>query len=278
MKIKLTESQHRRVMMENAKHQVFMDKVYKQIENSELEDIFPLLVDIYGFSVEEVIEDESLYHMIGYKLLDNLLRYGYRGFNPRPYIRYVHAIASEFSDDVMESDLSPPQKAAELFQIYRLFDDAVAGNETMERIQSSIEDAIEYIFTNNPPKKAIQLVSNLYGKTWGRGFDDEIRHNIQNFATQNGIKIFNKVAGLTFEKKDGMIQSLINYIQDKPKKTKAGFLEYINSKGRTSGQHSTFFRAAVNAGIVKPVRDGRTITYELGPNYEAWKNDKLVAF
>ena len=39
MKIKLTESQHRRVMMENAKHQVFMDKVYKQIENSELEDV-----------------------------------------------------------------------------------------------------------------------------------------------------------------------------------------------------------------------------------------------
>jgi len=112
MKIKLTESQHRRVMMENAKHQVFMDKVYKQIENSELEDIFPLLVDIYGFSVEEVIEDESLYHMIGYKLLDNLLRYGYRGFNPRPYIRYVHAIASEFSDDVMESDLSPPTKSS----------------------------------------------------------------------------------------------------------------------------------------------------------------------
>ena len=75
-----------------------------------------------------------------------------------------------------------------------------------------------------------------------------------------------------------MIQSLINYIQDKPKKTKEGFLEYINSRGRTSGQHSTFFRAAVHAGIIKKVRDGRTITYELGPNYEAWKNGNLVAF
>ena len=38
-----------------------------------------------------------------------------------------------------------------------------------------------------------------------------------------------------------MIQSLINYITDKPKKTKEGFLRYINSRGRSSGQHSTFF-------------------------------------
>lgn len=273
MKIKLTESQHRRVMMENAKHQVFMDKVYKQIENSELEDIFPLLVDIYGFSVDEILEDEMLYHLIGYKLLDNHNTYRYFGFNPRPYIRYINAIAEKLSDEVFESNIPPPQKSVELFNLYRLFDDSVAGNETLERMQSIKEDTIEYIFKNNPPKKAIQLLSNL-PLYW----DESMMNKIKDFAKRHGLTLFDKTAGLTFEKRDGMIQSLINYIQDKPKKTKAGFLEYINSKGRTSGQHSTFFRAAVNAGIVKPVRDGRTITYELGPNYEAWKNDKLVAF
>ena len=190
----------------------------------------------------------------------------------------MNTIAEKLSDDVWVSNIPPSQKAIELKQILFLFDDSVAGNETVERILLSIEPALEYLFKNNPPKKAIQLASILYNKVRGRGFDGEIMNKINDFAERQGLKLFPKTAGLTFEKKDGMIQSLINYIQDKPKKTKEGFLRYINSRGRTPGQHSTFFRAAVHAGIIKKVRDGRTITYELGPNYEMWKNGNLVAF
>ena len=42
-----------------------------------------------------------LYHLIGYKLLDNHNNYRYFGFNPRPYIRYINAIAEKLSDDVL---------------------------------------------------------------------------------------------------------------------------------------------------------------------------------
>ena len=273
MKIKLTEEQYRKFVLENTNRTNFMNKVYKEIENKDIKDVFPLIVDTYGFSVDEILEDEMLYHLIGYKLLDNHNTYRYFGFNPRPYIRYINAIAEKLSDEVFESNIPPPQKSVELFKIYRLFGGTVAGNETLERMESIKEDTIEYIFKNNPPKKAIQLLSNL-PLYW----DESMMNKIKDFAKRHGLTLFDKTAGLTFEKRDGMIQSLINYIQDKPKKTKAGFLEYINSRGRTSGQYSTFFRAAVQAGIVKKVRDGRTITYELGPNYEAWKNGNLVAF
>ena len=273
MKIKLTEEQYRKFVSEDTNRTNFMNKVYKEIENKDIVDVFPLIVDTYGFSVDEILEDEMLYHLIGYKLLDNHNTYRYFGFNPRPYIRYINAIAEKLSDEVFESNIPPPQKLGELFKIYRLFDDSVAGNETQERMEYATEDAVEYIFKNNPPKKAIQLLSNLPLR-----YTPWVKNTINDFAERHGLTLFNKTAGLTFEKRDGMIQSLINYIQDKPKKTKAGFLEYINSRGRTSGQYSTFFRAAVLAGIVKKVRDGRTITYELGPNYEAWKNGNLIAF
>ena len=278
MKIKLTEEQYRKFVLEDTNRSMFMDRVYKEIQNKDIREVWPLIVDTYGFSVDEVINDDMLYHLIGYKMLDGVKNWGFLGFNPRPYRRYINAIAEKLSDDVVESNIPPPQKTLELNQILYLFDDSVAGNETTSRALLSIEPAVEYIFKNNPTKKAIKIISNLYEKVRGRGFDREIMDKINNVVEREGLKLFRKTAGLTFERKDGMIQSLINYITDKPKKTKEGFLDYINSRGRSHGQYSSFFRAAVASGIVKKVRDGRTITYELGPNYEAWKNGNLIAF
>ena len=75
-----------------------------------------------------------------------------------------------------------------------------------------------------------------------------------------------------------MMRSLVDYLKDVEPKTKEGFLDYIDSVGRGPGQHTTFFSAAKSAGLIVPVRNGRKITYQLGPNYQAWENDKLVAF
>ena len=58
MKIKLTEEQYRKFVLENTNRNNFMDKVYKEIENKDIEDVFPLIVDTYGFSVDEILEDE----------------------------------------------------------------------------------------------------------------------------------------------------------------------------------------------------------------------------
>ena len=107
---------------------------------------------------------------------------------------------------------------------------------------------------------------------------EEIYPYVKEFAEKHGITLFNKHRGMTFAKKDGMMRSLVNYLKDVKPKTKAGFLDYINSRGRSPGQHTVFWGAALNSGLITPVRNGRQITYQLGPNYEAWENDKLVAF
>ena len=80
MKIKLTEEQYRKFVSEDTNRTNFMNKVYKQIQSLDIKDIFPLIVDTYGFSVEEIIEDEMLYHLIGYKLLDATNQYRFYGF------------------------------------------------------------------------------------------------------------------------------------------------------------------------------------------------------
>ena len=117
MKIKLTEEQYRKFVLENTNRTNFMNKVYKEIKEKDIKDVFPLIVDTYGFTVDEILEDEMLYHLIGYKLLDNHNTYRYFGFNPRPYVRYINAIAEKLSDDVVESNIPPPQKSIELNQI-----------------------------------------------------------------------------------------------------------------------------------------------------------------
>ena len=98
MKIKLTEEQYRKFVLEDTNRSMFMDRVYKEIQNKDIREVWPLIVDTYGFSVDEVINDDMLYHLIGYKMLDGVKNWGFLGFNPRPYRRYINAIAEKLSD------------------------------------------------------------------------------------------------------------------------------------------------------------------------------------
>jgi hypothetical protein len=254
-----------------------MDKVYDEIKSKDIGDVFDIIVNVYGITIDEVMQYDKLVTLIGNKLLDRKRQTGFLGFNPRPYIRYMSRIGTKLSDDVVNSDLPPQQKIFELYDILWFFNDTFGEEDTIDEILTLIPKVLDFYFKTYPPKKAIQIASILKDKIRGRRFYSTITNITNDFAEQNNLKVFPKTAGLTFQKKDGMLQDLIDYITDREKKTKEGFLKYINSRGRTPGQHSTFFRAAVASGVVKKVRDGRTITYELGPNYEAWKNGNLVA-
>lgn len=277
MKIKLTEEQYRKFVSEDTNHSRLIDKIYDEINSKDIGDAFDVIVNVYGLSVDEVMQYDKLVTLIGNKLLNRKRQTGFLGFNPRPYIRYMSKIGTKLSDDVVNSDLPPQQKLFELYDILWFFNDSFGEEDTIDEILTLIPKVLDFYFKTYPPKKAIQMASILKDKIRGRRFYSTITNITNDFAEQNNLKVFPKTAGLTFQKKDGMLQDLIDYITDREKKTKEGFLKYINSRGRTSGQHSTFFRAAVASGVVKKVRDGRTITYELGPNYEAWKNGNLVA-
>jgi hypothetical protein len=138
-----------------------------------------------------------------------------------------------------------------------------------------IYDALQYLFDNFSVRDALKRASIMADRA--RKYD-EIYPYVKEFAEKHGITLFNKHKGMTFAKKDGMMRSLVNYLKDVDPKTKSGFLEYINSRGRGPGQHTVFWSAAISSRIITPARKGNQVTYELGPNYEAWKNDKLVAF
>ena len=98
-------------------------------------------------------------------------------------------------------------------------------------------------------------------------------------TTVIGIALFDKMrGGYTFARRDDtMIRDLVNYMNDTPKKTKRGFLNYIGSEDRP-GQFSQFWSAANAAGIIQKIGGGSNVTYKLGPNYNAFEEGNLVAF
>jgi len=89
-------------------------------------------------------------------------------------------------------------------------------------------DAIQYLFDNFEVAGAIKRASIMKDRS---GNYDEIYPYVKEWAIKHGITLFEKHRGLTFIKKDGMMQSLVNYLKDVNPKTKSGFLDYINSRG-----------------------------------------------
>ena len=108
---------------------------------------------------------------------------------------------------------------------------------------------------------------------------ENLTRTVKDFAEKNGIVLFEKMrGGYTFKRKDDtMIRDLVNYMNDTPKKTKRGFLNYIGSQ-YSPGQFSQFWSAANVAGIIQKIGGGSNVTYKLGPNYNAFEEGNLVAF
>lgn len=110
MKIKLTEEQYRKFVSEDTNHSRLIDKIYDEINSKDIGDAFDVIVNVYGLSVDEVMQYDKLVTLIGNKLLNRKRQTGFLGFNPRPYIRYMSKIGTKLSDDVVNSDLPPTTK------------------------------------------------------------------------------------------------------------------------------------------------------------------------
>jgi len=114
-------------------------------------------------------------------------------------------------------------------------------------------------------------------------------------------KVWNKPnSGYTFGKNKGMIKKMVDYLDaGYDNGTKLDFLEYIgtlksrvvdgkkeyarpgssefSAASRWDGQYSSFFSAAVLAGIIQYKREGRRFIIIPGPNFESFKNGELRA-
>jgi hypothetical protein len=103
-------------------------------------------------------------------------------------------------------------------------------------------------------------------------------------AEEEGFVVVRKGYGdmaWTFERGGGRIQQIIDYIKEQPKlpqKTRKGWMEYVGEDPNRKGWMSSVWRTVLDAGIIEKVRDGRSFTYKLGPNAEAFEQGKLIGF
>ena len=282
MKIRLTESQHRKILMETAKQEALANKFAQELASADLEKTMYDLTTLYGYSEEEIINNPVLMNLVKEKMLKEL-RDNYRiSYDLKnEYGKYFVAVGMAAAKEILNSNDNLYSKFLQLHAVVESmpYQGSTSGgvedkDVVREMRDGIIYDTIQYLFKNFSVRDALKRASLMAD----RSTYDEIAPYVKDFADKHGITLFSKTRGMTFTKKDGMMRDLSNYLKDVEPKTKAGFLDYINSRGRSSGQYSTFFSAAKNAGLITPVRNGRTITYQLGPNYEAWENDKLVAF
>ena len=281
MKIILTESQHRRMLKEQTKQEVLADKLSQELAGADIKKTMEDLTTLYGYSEEEIINNPVLMNLVKEKMLKTV-RNSY--YIPREleekYATYFGAVGLAAAEEIFKSNDNLYSKFLQLDAVTQSipwsYSDHADKDMIKEMRDGLIYDTLQYLFDNFTPRDALKRASIMSDK---RGVDyNQMFPLVKQFADKHGITLFSKYKGMTFAKKDGMMRSLVNYLKDTTPKTKDGFLSYINSVGRGPGQHTVFWGAAKNAGLITPVRNGRQITYQLGPNYEAWENDKLVAF
>jgi len=282
MKIILTESQHRRMVKEDTRHQVLADKLRRELAGTDLERTMNDLTTLYAYTEEEIINSPVLMNLVKEKMLKEIRDNYYISRELKEkYGNYFGAVGMAAAKEILNSNVNLYSKFLQLDSVaqsipYRYVPEMDESKDTaMEMRDGLIYDALQYLFDNFSVRDALKRASIMADRS--RKYD-EIYPYVKEFAQKHGITLFNKHRGMTFAKKDGMMRSLVNYLKVVEPKTKSGFLDYINSRGRSPGQHTVFWGAAINSGIIVPVRNGRQITYQLGPNYEAWENDQLVAF
>jgi len=282
MKIILTESQHRRMVKEDTRHRVLADKLRRELAGTDLERTMNDLTTLYAYTEEEIINSPVLMNLVKEKMLKEIRDNYYISRELKEkYGNYFGAVGMAAAKEILNSNDNLYSKFLQLDSVaesipYRYVPEMDESKDmAIEMRDGLIYDTIQYLFDNFSVRDALKRASIMADRS--RKYD-EIYPYVKEFADKHGITLFNKHRGMTFAKKDGMVRSLVNYLKDVEPKTKAGFLDYINSRGRSTGQHAYFWKAAQESGIITPVRNGRQITYQLGPNYEAWENDQLVAF
>ena len=264
MKIRLTESQHRRMLKEQTKQEVLADKLSQELAAADLKKTMDDLTTLYGYSEEEIINNPVLMNLVKEKMLKEVReRYYISRELEDKYGTYFGAVGLAAAKEIFKSNDNLYSKFLQLdtvaqsipYPSTRTPGANIDKDMVIEMRDGLIYDTLQYLFDNFTPRDALKRASIMSDRN--RIDYDQMYPLVKQFADKHGITLFSKYKGMTFAKKDGMMRSLVNYLKDVEPKTKAGFLDYINSVGRGPGQHTVFWGAAKNAGLLTPVRNGR---------------------
>ena len=280
MKVIINNRQHLLLVENNQKWdkfiQYFNNNTMNKNTNEWLNDFF----NTFNLNKETLLNSESLYNIfldffrknVDY-YSNNLMEYGEK------ITEIFDLISEKESKRILSSKGNPLEKIKQLIILEYKFPWKYENVILTEVVDGLLYDAVEYSFKNYTPVDAITQLSIIKDKIGNRA--EGMIPLVKDFASKNGITLIPKHKGFTFQKGDeSRIRDLINYIKDVPilpKKTKRGFLNYINQT-ESGGQLSTFWSAANQSGIIQKVGGGNNVTYELGPNYKDWEEGKVVAF
>jgi len=288
MKIKLTESQLSRIVEDNLhpKEERFLNKFFDRVENLSPTESLKVYFSEYGFDVRMFKHSKRIRDWFENTIIPKL-----SGLHMDHLDERLNGILETYIEEEMEEIVgsadNPLEKYNSLNKLKELLVDkigirGVKSKILREVISGTIDDVVSYLFDKYDPRESIRIASNIKNNMNYRDYYNDagnLTRTVKDFAEKNGIVLFDKmIGGYTFKRRDDtMIRDLVSYMNDTPKKTKRGFLNYIGSEDRP-GQFSKFWSAANAAGIIQKIGGGSNVTYKLGPNYNAFEEGNLVAF
>lgn len=286
MKVKLTESQYLKMIVENVNpnEERILNHFFDRVSRLNPKEAMDVYFDEYGFDDRIMRHSKRLYDWFKYGIIHRLGlssgRYQIIGFNKK-ILSLFDIWVEDAIDNILNSNVNEYQKVNSLSTIENILPFSYNDRKLSEVIDGLLFDAVEHLFQNNEPKEAIKKSSILKDKIGYWRFKS-FTPIVKDFAEKSGLTIIPKHKGYTFERgEETMIRDLIKYMKDipeLPKKTKRGFLNYIGSRSQGRGQYSTFWSAVNKAGIIQKMGGGNNVSYELGPNYKSWEEGNVVAF
>lgn len=284
MKIKLTESQLSRIVVDNInpKEERFLNKFFNRVEDLSPTESLRVYFSEFGFDVRMYKHSKRIRDWFEKTIIPRL-----RGLHIDHLDKRLNSILETFIEEEIEEIVGSAdnslQKYNSLNKLEELLVDKVGIRGVKSKILKEImggmvDDVVSYLFDNYEPTKAVRIASNIKNSMNYNDIENLTR-TVKDFAEKNGVTLFDKMrGGYTFKRRDDtMIRDLVNYMNDTPKKTKRGFLNYIGSQD-APGQFSKFWSAANVAGIIQKIGGGSNVTYKLGPNYKSFEEGNLVAF
>ncbi len=257
MKLIITESQYKKILTENRLDR-FADYIIEAYADKDIGVIIHDLILKQGFNLRMLKNMDKLLDFISSKI-------GYKVNLTTPIDELV------FYQKLISKDRSFGRDV----QIIKNIEDLIQG--MMDEI---IDQALsEYGGDIKKATKRLKVINDLLSK------NNEIRKTfnaeVKEIAKEQGYVMIDKPLTWTFEKGGGRIQQIIDYIKEvpeTPKKTRKGWMSYVGQDPDRKGWNSYLWRAVQDAGIIEKVRDGRSFTYKLGPNVDAFEQGKLIGF
>ena len=233
MKIKLTESQLSRIVEDNLhpKEERFLNKFFERVELLNPMSALDVYFKEFGFDERMFKHSKKIRDWFENTILPRLRGYHIQRIDTR-LIPILDIFIEEETEEIVGSDKNPLEKYNSLSNLQKLIVDRfeIRGVESKilkEIMGGMVDDVVSYLFDNYEHREAIRIASNIK-KIMSYNDKKNLTRTVKDFAEKNGIALFDKMrGGYTFARRDDtMIRDLVNYMNDTPKKTKRGFLNY----------------------------------------------------